>query len=101
RLTTHERAVLDRALYKSYADAGIDSDVATHSRAVPLMRDLAAALAASPGDIAAGLTARLSRYVSGSLAGLFSGPTNVRVDKRLVVFNTQALEDELQGVATH
>jgi len=101
RLTTHERAVLDRALYKTYAEAGIDSDVATHTRSVPLMRDLAAALEASPGDIASGLSARLSRYVSGSLAGLFSGPTNVRVDKRLVVFNTQALEDELQGVATH
>ena len=101
QLTTHERAVLDRALYKTYADAGIDSDVTTHNRPVPLMRDLAAALSASPGDVASGLSARLSRYVSGSLAGLFSGPTNVTVDKRLVVFNTQALEDELQGVATH
>lgn len=101
QLTTHERAVLDRAIYKTYADAGIDSDVATHDRTVPLMRDLAAVLNTSPGDVAAGLSARLSRYVNGSLAGLFSGPTNVKVDKRLVVFNTQALEDELQGVATH
>jgi conjugal transfer ATP-binding protein TraC len=56
--------------------------------------------AATP--VAIGLAARLSRYVSGSLAaGLFAGQTNVELDRRLVVFNIQQLEEELRPVATH
>ncbi len=101
RLSTHERAVLDRAIYKTYAEAGITADPATHTRPVPLMRDLAATLAGSPGDVATGLHTRLSRYVSGSLAGLFGGQTNVQLDRKLVVFNIQSLEEELQGIGTH
>lgn len=100
-LGTHERAVLDRALYQTYARAGITADPATHARPAPLLRDLHAALEASPGDVAAGLATRLRRYVDGSLAGLFAGPTNVALDRRLVVFNLQALEPELRPVGVH
>ena len=53
-------------------------------------------------DVAAGLAARLRRYVSGSLAGgLFAGPTNVALNRRLVVFNIQMLEEELRPLAMH
>lgn len=97
----HERAVLDRALYQTYARAGITADPATHARPAPLLRDLHAALEASPGDVAAGLATRLRRYVAGSLAGLFAGPTNVALDRRLAVFNVQALEPELRPVGVH
>jgi type IV secretory pathway VirB4 component len=63
---------------------------------------LLALLADSASPVAAGLAARLARYVSGSLgAGLFAGPTNVELDRRLVVFNIQQLEEELRPVATH
>jgi hypothetical protein len=101
RLTAHERAVLDRALYATYAGAGITADPATHGRPAPLLRDLHAALAAAPGDVADGLAVRLRRYVEGSLAGLFAGPTSVALDRRLVVFNVQALEPELRPVGVH
>ncbi len=100
-LGNHERAVLDRALYQTYARAGITADPATHARPAPLLRDLHAALEASPGDVAAGLATRLRRYVDGSLAGLFAGPTNVALDRRLAVFNLQALEPELRPVGVH
>jgi type IV secretory pathway VirB4 component len=54
------------------------------------------------GDAAASLAARLERYVQGSLsAGLFAGPTNVKLDRRVVVFNIQQLEDELRPLAIH
>jgi conjugal transfer ATP-binding protein TraC len=97
-----ERAVLDRALYTTYAAAGITLDPATHSQAAPLLRDLHATLAEPPGDVAAGLAARLRRYVEGSLAaGLFAGPTNVELDRHLVVFNIQQLEAELRPLAIH
>ncbi len=101
-LDNHERAVLDRAIYRTYAAAGITADVATHTRPAPLLNDLHAVLGDMPGEMAASLAVRLERYVDGSLsAGLFAGPTNVELDRRLVVFNIQQLEDELRPLAIH
>jgi hypothetical protein len=101
-LNDYERAVLDRAIYRAYAEAGISADVATHTRPAPLLADLHAVLSDTPGDVAASLAARLERYVAGSLsAGLFAGPTNVELDRPMVVFNIQELEDELRPLAIH
>ncbi len=101
-LDNHERAVLDRAIYRTYAEAGITSDVATHGLSAPLLADLHDVLSGTPGEIAASLAVRLERYVEGSLsAGLFAGPTNVELDRKLVVFNIQQLEDELRPLAIH
>jgi len=101
-LTPYERSALDRAAYQAYAAVGVTTDPATHHRNAPLMADLQAALEAIGNDVAAGLASRLQRYVSGSLAGgLFSGPTNVELNRRLVVFNIQMLEEELRPVAMH
>lgn len=100
-LSVHERSVLDTALYQTYALAGITADPKTHGQDPPLLRDFQAVLAGTPGDDAASLATRLQRFVSGSLAGLFSGPTNVELENRFVVFNIQALEAELRPVAIH
>ncbi|MGD9890392.1 MAG: VirB4 family type IV secretion system protein, partial [Dehalococcoidia bacterium] len=100
-LGAHERAVLDRALYETYAAAGITTDPTTHDRPAPLLRDLLQALSVSTGDLAASLATRLQRYVGGSLAGLFAAPTNVALDRRFVVFNVQALEPELRPLGIH
>jgi conjugal transfer ATP-binding protein TraC len=101
-LDNHERAVLDRAIYRTYAEAGITADVTTHSEPAPLVSDLHGVLGEMPGEVAASLAARLERYVKGSLGGgLFAGPTNVELDRRLVVFNIQQLEDELRPLAIH
>jgi conjugal transfer ATP-binding protein TraC len=101
-LNAFERATLDRAIYQAYAAHGISADTATHARPAPLLGDVQAALEAAAADIAVGLAARLRRYVSGSLAGgLFAGPTNVALNRRLVVFNIQALEEELRPLAMH
>ncbi|MBV9170986.1 MAG: ATP-binding protein [Chloroflexi bacterium] len=101
-LGQHERNLLDRALYQTYARAGITSDISTHSRPAPLLVDLHAVLQETPGDLAMSLAIRLSRYVSGSLAGgLFAAPTDVELNRRLVVFNIQMLEEELRPLAIH
>ncbi|MGI9149247.1 MAG: VirB4-like conjugal transfer ATPase, CD1110 family [Chloroflexota bacterium] len=101
-LDNHERAILDRAIYRTYAQAGITADVGTHSRSAPLMSGLHSVLEDTPGEVAASLTMRLERYVEGSLStGLFAGPTNVELDRKLVVFNIQQLEDELRPLAIH
>jgi len=101
-LSAYERATLDRAIYQAYAAQGISADPITHQRQVPIMRDLHAVLESLANDVAAGLAARLHRYVSGSLAGgLFAGQTNVALNRRLVVFNLQTLEEELRPLAMH
>ena len=94
--------MLDRAIYRTYAEVGITADVTTHSRPAPAAGDLHAVLERHAGEVAASLAVRLERYVEGSLsAGLFAGPTNVELDRRLVVFNIQQLEDELRPLAIH
>jgi conjugal transfer ATP-binding protein TraC len=101
-LDAHERAVLDRALYQTYAAAGITRDPATHGAQPPVLRDLYQTLAEAPGEIAASLRVRLERYVDGSLsAGLFAGQTNVVLDRPFVVFQTRELAEELQPLAIH
>ncbi|HEU5422856.1 MAG TPA: DUF87 domain-containing protein [Nitrolancea sp.] len=100
QLAAAERALLDRALYATYAASGITpADPTSWSRPAPLLGDLAAELTAQPGDLAASLVVRLERYVSGSLAGLVNRRTNVSLDGRLVVFSIQQLEKDLQPLA--
>jgi type IV secretory pathway VirB4 component len=100
-LGPRERGILDRALYDAYAAVGITPDPATHGRPAPLLRDLQRALQRQTSEVALDLALRLGRYVDGSLGGLFSAPTNVALDRSLVVFNVQALEQELRPLAIH
>jgi conjugal transfer ATP-binding protein TraC len=101
-LSNQERGLLDRALHQTYAEAGIQRGrPATYGRPAPLLRDLYGVLTRSEDAVARGLASRLERYVLGSLAGLFAGPTNVALDSRFLVFNLQRLERELQPLAIH
>jgi conjugal transfer ATP-binding protein TraC len=101
-LNPFERSILDRAAYQAYANAGISPDPATHLRPPPVLADLQAVLEGMDNDVARGLALRLHRFVGGSLAGgLLGGPTNIALNRRLVVFNIQMLEDELRPVAMH
>jgi hypothetical protein len=87
-LTASEKGLLDRCLYQMYRNAGISSDPSTHGLAPPTMKDLYEVLESGQcGPDPTGLASRLRRYVEGSLAGLFSGATNVRLNSPVVVFN--------------
>jgi len=44
------------------------------------------------------MTQRLHRYVHGSLAGLFAGPTNIQLSNGLIVFDIHDLEAELRPI---
>ncbi|MGI8915256.1 MAG: VirB4-like conjugal transfer ATPase, CD1110 family [Chloroflexota bacterium] len=101
-LGAHERGLLDRAIYQTYATAGIHPGIpASYTRPAPLLRDLHAVLAASTDPATRRMADDLQRYVQGALAGLFAGPTNVALDRPCVVFNLQALETELRPVGIH
>jgi hypothetical protein len=99
-LSSREKGLLDRALYETYHRAGITADPATHHRPVPLLRDLYQVLVdGSGGKDTYGLADRLYRYVEGSLAGIFTAPTDVELTNRLVVFDIRAMSGELRPIA--
>src|SRR5579859_1441003 len=99
KLTSHEKGLLDRALYEAYRRVGITVDEQTHRRAAPLMRDLYAVLESGVcGQDTTGLAIRLRRYVDGSLAGLFAGPTNIALENAVIVFDIHDLETELRPI---
>ncbi|MEJ3741814.1 conjugal transfer protein TraC [Actinomycetes bacterium KLBMP 9797] len=92
-----ERAALDRAIAATYAAAGISNDPATWLRPAPLLRDLAATLAADDNPAAHTLAARLSPWTEGSFKDLFAGPTTFHPRGHLVVWSTRQLADELRA----
>jgi hypothetical protein len=96
-LSQREKGLLDRALYETYRRAGISADPRTHLRPAPLLRDLHDILRNEAcGRDETGLADRLHRYVDGSLARLFSAPTDMALDRRLVVFDVRDLDGELR-----
>ena len=98
-LKNDEKGLLDRVLYEAYRKVGITKDIKTHDRAAPLMRDVYEVLKSGAcGQDTTGLTQRLQRFVDGSLAGLFSGPTNVSLDRVMVDFDIKDLETELRPI---
>jgi type IV secretory pathway VirB4 component len=103
-LDIYERAVLDQALMRTYAAAGITSDPATHNRPTPVIAQLHAALNQNESDVGARLAARLLRHIpgQGSLgAGVFAGRTNVTLDQPFTVFHIRELPKELWPLAIH
>src|SRR5207244_790234 len=65
-LATGPKARLEMALLRTYREAGITHDRATHERPAPLLADLRAPLDALGDDV--GLAERLGRYGAGALA---------------------------------
>jgi type IV secretory pathway VirB4 component len=100
RLSSQEKGLLDQVLYEAYRRAGITNDPTTHNRTPPLMRNLSALLKSGVcGEDTTGLGSRLHRFVEGSLAGLFSGQTNVDLSAPLECFDIHDLPTDLRPIA--
>lgn len=98
-LGAREKALLDRVLYECYRRAGISADPRTHYHQPPLLRDLAEVLRSGVcGNDDFDLGLRLSRYVEGSLAGLFAKQTNVSLDTHLLVWDVREMRGDLRPV---
>jgi hypothetical protein len=98
-LSQQEMGLLDHALYETYRRAGITSKSTSQNRQPPHLRDLYDVLEQGVcGPDTTGLLPRLYPYVYGSHRALFDGPTNVRLDNDLVVFDTRDLDSELAPV---
>jgi len=94
-LASYERSILDNMLYQTYRRLAAEP-----GRPCPVMADLHADLERG-GTVCEQLAARLWPFVHGSQAGLFDGPTNVRLDSSLVAFNTGGLTGPLGRAASH
>lgn len=98
-LTPEEDALLDRALYETYALKDITADAQTHANSPPLLTDLQNVLANMSGTES--LTRRLQKYTEGTFAGLFTQPTNFQLENRFVVFSVRDLEENLRPVGMY
>lgn len=96
-LTPEEDAILDKAVYETYAIKDITADVRTHKNEPPLISDLQSVLANMTG--AENLTRKLTKFTEGTFAGLFNQHTNIDLNKGFVVFSIRDLEDQLRPVA--
>ncbi len=99
-MTPEEESILDKALIDVYALKGITMELVDPSVfAPPTMEDLAQVLNSMDG--ADSLYKRLSKYTTGSFAGIFNKPSNIDLADGLMVFCIRDLEEELRPIAMY
>jgi conjugal transfer ATP-binding protein TraC len=98
-LTPEEDAILDRAITETYASRDITPDSDFTNVVPPVLSDLEIVLAGMEGGES--LAQRLSKYTKGTWAGFINQPTNVDINKKLVVFSIRDMEDELRPIGMY
>jgi len=98
-ITPEEDAVLDKAIYDTYALRDITEDIATHQNTPPLLSDLQGVLQNTTG--AESLVRRLTKYTEGTFAGLFNRPTNFELQRGFITFSIRNLEEALRPLAMY
>lgn len=104
-LNSDETAILDRSLNSTYRLKGITQDYKTQEDLTPdqfpLMEDLYKVLIGIEEPIAASLALRLERFIKGSLAGIFSAPSNIEINNQLTIFSIRDLPEQLRPLAMY
>ncbi len=98
-VTPEEDAILDKAVYDTYALRDITADASTHANTPPLLSDLQGVLQNTKG--AESLARRLMKYTEGTFAGLFNKPTNFELERGFIVFSIRNLEEALRPLAMY
>lgn len=98
-LNPEEDAVVDKALYETYALKDITTDPESQKNEPPLMQDFYNVLSNMAGTES--LRARLSKYVEGTFASLYNQKTNFQLNPGFVVFSVRDLEEQLRPVAMY
>jgi type IV secretory pathway VirB4 component len=99
-LTPAEDGVLDKAILDTYALRGITLQTPDPGTIeVPTMHDLVDVLLTTQGG--ENMAKILQKYTDGSYAGIFDRPTNVELQKQMVVFNIRDLEEQLRPIAIY
>ena len=98
-LTSKEDSILDQAITETYAAHDITLGADFSKATPPILSDLEMILASTEGGEE--LAQRLKKYTTGSWAGFLNQPTNVDINKNLIVFSVRDMEDELKPVAMY
>jgi len=98
-LTPEEDAIIDKAITETYALKDITADADFTNIEPPLLSDFELVLSGMEGSDS--LVQRLSKYTKGTWAGFINRPTNVDMNKKLVVFSVRDMEDDLKPVAMY
>ncbi|MDP3993810.1 MAG: ATP-binding protein [Candidatus Doudnabacteria bacterium] len=99
KLDPTEEAIMDRAIWETYATHDITPQSDFSTAQIPTMSDLVEVLGGIQG--AESLAQRLSKYTDGTFSGIFNQPTNINLDNQLVVFSIRDLEDVLRPIAIY
>ncbi|MFM2414418.1 MAG: hypothetical protein RI911_111 [Candidatus Parcubacteria bacterium] len=98
-LTPEEDAIIDKAITETYSLKDINDQADFANIEPPLLSDFELVLSGMEGSES--LVQRLSKYTQGTWSGFINKPTNVDMNKRLVVFSIRDMEDELKPVAMY
>ncbi len=98
-LTPEEDAIIDKAITETYALKDITADANFAAVEPPLLSDFELVLSGMEGSES--LVQRLSKYTKGTWSGFMNRPTNVDMNKKLVVFSVRDMEDDLKPVAMY
>ncbi len=96
-MTPKEDAIVDRAITETYALKDINADSDFSQIEPPLLSDFEMVLSGMEGTEQ--LVAKLSKYTNGSWSGFLNKPSNVDMDRKIVVFSIRDMEDDLRPVA--
>jgi conjugal transfer ATP-binding protein TraC len=99
KLNPTEEALMDKAVWATYAKKDITENSDFKTVEYPTMNDLVEILTGMVG--AESLAQRLAKFTEGTFAGLFNQPTNVVLNNQLVVFSIRDLEEELRPIAMY
>src|SRR4030042_1018669 len=93
-LPPEENSILDRALTEVYATKDITPQSDLKNVTPPLLEDLQTVIENMEGGKR--IAERLERYTSGSFGGFLNQPTNLDINKNMVVLSIRDMEDELR-----
>lgn len=99
KLDPTEEALLDKALWQTYAKKDISETTDFRTAEMPVMADLIEILSGIVG--AESLAQRLEKFTNGTFAGLLNQPTNVQLNNQLLIFSIRDLEDQLRPIAMY
>ncbi len=98
-LTPEEDAVVEKALYETYAFKDITTDPESQKNESPLLQDFFNVLSNMQGTDS--LRARLTKFTEGTFANLYNQRTNFELKPGFVVFSVRDLEEELRPIAIY
>lgn len=98
-LSPEEDAMIDQAINETYALKDITPQSDFKKVEPPLMSDFEMILSSIEGSDS--LLQRLTKYTTGTWAGFINQPSNVDINKKLVVFSIRDMEDELKPAAMY